>query len=58
MEQQLTAEIKEIRKEISDFKEKVNSDSDHKTKLLESLAAELQIQNDLLVTISSKIDMK
>ena len=56
--EQLAAEIKEIRKEISDFKDKVNSDNEHKTKFLEELTQELKIQNDLLVTISSKLDMK
>lgn len=56
--EQLAAEIREIRKEIADFKEKVNSDNEHKTKFLEELTTELKIQNDLLVTISSKINMK
>ena len=53
--EQLAAEIKEIRKEIADFKEKVNSDNEHKTKFLESLTSELKIQNDLLLTIYTKI---
>lgn len=56
--EQLAAEISEIRKEISDFKDKVSSDNEHKTKFLEELSAELKIQNDLLVTISSKLDIR
>lgn len=56
--EQIADEIKLIRKEIHDFKEKVDSDSEHKDNLLKSLAEELQIQNDLLLTISSKLDHK
>lgn len=53
--EELAADIKEIRKELNEFKEKVTSDSEHKNKLLEALAKELQIQNDLLMTISTKM---
>lgn len=56
--EQLAVEIREIRKEISDFKDKVDSNSEHKNKLLENLTKELQIQNDLLATISSKLEIK
>lgn len=55
MENELVVEINEIREEIKDFKRQSRIDNEVKNGLLEQLNNELQIQNDLLETIASKL---